>query len=405
MTGWCAGEHRSGARGREGGSHRTTQHKYETSAYAHAIPSCNPKPAAPAGGARTCFMIRARSAQVGYADAISDGSLTNRNSLRPACNGGRRRILWSCAALTLALAVAACAPSGHMTPTRAARSATASPVPSSAATSDSPSATPAATAPDPLAGCRPSVPYSSLPVLARLPAADDVAVEADGSLWVDDASRTLVHFSATGTVLQRITDPRVPEGIAMLPDGSLLLAEQGADRVVHLAPATEAFTTVVQLTPRAGQAGVDGIAYDAASNTVLVPDSPNGTLLQVPAGGGAPVRLASGLGRPVGAALASDGSVIVAAEDARGVLRVPAGGGTALAISDVTQADDVMVANGVAYVTSLTAHQLIAVDLASARTHVLVTGDSMPQGLALRPGGDLVLTDSATGTVVVVPAC
>lgn len=242
-------------------------------------------------------------------------------------------------------------------------------------------------------------------MLTRLPAADDVAVEPDGSLWIDDASRALVHVSASGSVLQRITDPRVPEGLAVLPDGSLLLAEQGPDRVVRLEPATQAFTTILQLTPRTGQAGVDGIAYDAGTNTVLVPDSPNGTLLQVPAGGGAPVRLASGLGRPVGAALASDGSVIVAAEDARGLFRVPAGGGEASAISDVTQGDDVLVAKGVAYVTSLTAHQLIAVDLASARTHVLVSGESMPQGLALRPGGDLVLTDSSTGTVAVVAAC
>ena len=249
------------------------------------------------------------------------------------------------------------------------------------------------------------MPFSSLPVLARLPGADDVAVEPDGSLWVDDASRTLVHVSPTGSVLQRITDPRVPEGIAVLPDGSLLLAEQGSDRVVRLEPATQASTTILQLTPRAGQAGLDGIAYDAATNTVLVPDSPNGTLLQVPAGGGAPARLASGLGRPVGAALATDGSVIVAAEDAKGVFRVPPGGGAPAAISDVTQGDDVVVANGVGYVTSLTAHELIAVDLASARTHVLVTGDAMPQGLALRPGGDVVLTDSSTGVVAVLAAC
>ncbi|MGH7687209.1 MAG: hypothetical protein ACREN2_10395 [Candidatus Dormibacteria bacterium] len=264
---------------------------------------------------------------------------------------------------------------------------------------------PSDTAPDPLAGCRPSVPFSSLPVVTRIAGADDVVVEPDGSLWVDDASRTLVHVSASGSVLQRIIDARAPEGIAVLPDGSLLLAEQGSDRVVRLEPATQALTTVVQLTPRAGQEGVDGIAYDAESNTVLVPDAPNGTLLEVPAGGGALARLASGLGRPVGAALAGDGSILVAAEDARGLFRVPAGGGAAAAISDVTQGDDVVVANGVAYVTSLTAHQLIAVDPASGRAHVLVTGDPMPQGLAVGPGGNLVLTDSSTGTVVVVPAC
>jgi glucose/arabinose dehydrogenase len=242
-------------------------------------------------------------------------------------------------------------------------------------------------------------------VLARLASADDVAVAADGTVWIDDASRTLLHVSNNGAVLQRISDPRVPEGIVALPDGSLLLAEQGPDRVEHLQPDTQALSVVLQLTPRAGQLGVDGIGFDMASNAVVVPDSPNGTLLEVALAGGPVTRLASGMGRPVGVAMAGDGSFLVAAENGSGLLRIPARGGSAAPVPGVSQADDVVVSGRVAYVTSLSAHQVIAVDLTTLRTRVLVTGDAQPQGLAKMPDGRLVLTDSATGAVVTLRGC
>lgn len=242
-------------------------------------------------------------------------------------------------------------------------------------------------------------------MLTRLAAADDVAVAADGTVWVDDAARTLIHVSSSGAVLQRISDPRAPEGMVVLPDGSLLLAEQGPDRVVRMQPGTQALSVVLQLTPRSGQLGVDGIAFDTAANAVVVPDSPNGTLLEASVGGGPVTRLATGLGRPVGVALVQDGSFVVVAENSTGVYRVPARGGTAAPSPAVTQADDVVVSGQVAYVTSLTAHELIAMDLVTLRTRVLVTGDAQAQGLAQMPDGLLVLTDSATGVVATLHGC
>lgn len=258
---------------------------------------------------------------------------------------------------------------------------------------------------DPLGGCAAAVAFSSLPVIVRLPGADDLAAAADGSLWVDDAQRTLEHVASGGAVLQRVDDPRAPEGIVALPDGSLLLAEQTPDRIVRLQPATASSSVVLQLTPRAGQLGVDGIAYDAASNLLLVPDSANGTLLELGLAGGAPARVASGLGRPVGAAIAGDGTVVVAAENSSGLVRVPARGGAATPVGGVSQADDVVVSGGLAYVTSLSTHQLIAIDLRSGRSRVLVTGDQDPQGLTQLPGGRLALSDSASGAVVSLRGC
>lgn len=331
-----------------------------------------------------------------YVIAISDGSLNERNRRRRGCNAGRgtaaRRV--ALAVATASVTLSGCSPSSSA-PAAGPRTSASTPP---AGTAPSPSG-------DPLAGCAATTAFSALSLIARVAGADDVAAAADGSLWVDDAERTIVHVSRTGAVLQRLSDPRAPEGIVLLPDGSLLVAEQAPDRIVHLQPETQSSTVVLQLTPRAGQEGIDGIADDLAANTLLVPDSPNGVLLSTALDGSAPVQLAAGLGRPVGAAQAGDGSVVVAAEDGSGLLRVPRGGGTATAVGGVPQADDVVVAGQVAYVTSLSAHQLIAVDLASGRSRVLVSDDQDPQGLAQLPDGRLALTDSATGTVAAVPGC
>ena len=317
--------------------------------------------------------------------------------MRPrACNGGSGHgapALLLIACVTAALT--ACSSGGSV--------AHGVPSPPSSSPPSQSSTTPVPTA-DLLSGCAPPLAFSSLPVIAHVPGADDLAAAPDGSLWVDDAQRTLVHVSSSGSVLQRIDDPRAPEGIVALPDGSLLLAEQAPDRIVRLQPATMSLSVVLQLTPRTGQEGVDGIAYDPASNMLLIPDAPNGTLLELALDGGAPTRLASGLGRPVGAATSGDGGLVVAAEDSTGLFHVAAGGAVTR-VDGVTQADDVIVSGGLAYVTSLSTRQLIAVDIAAGRSRVLVTGDQDPQGLTRLPDGRLALSDSSAGAVVSLRGC
>jgi len=267
-------------------------------------------------------------------------------------------------------------------------------------------ATPApAVAADLLAACPATAPFSALRTVARVTNPDDIAVAPDGTFWVTDAATTLTHVSASGTVLGSIDDRRAPEGVVTLASGTLLLAEQGADRVVALNPATHSESTLIQLTPRAGVDGVDGIGIDASQANVLVPDSANGTLLSVALQSGAVMRLASNLGRPVSAAITSDGAYLVAAENARGLLRVPAGGGTATPVGSISDADDVLVSGGIAYVTSLSAGEVSAVDVATGRARILVTGVSTPQGLARAADGTLLLADSQSGRIVSLRGC
>ena len=312
---------------------------------------------------------------------------------RLPCDGGLRRGAPLLAAVLITV-LAGCGPRATETPlAHVAATGSASPV-----VSPTPS--------DPLAGCASPVRFSLLPVLAHLQKADDVTAAPDGSIWVSDATTQLEHLSIAGSLLQRIADARAPEGIVVRADGSLLVAEQQPDRIVLVQPSQPTLLrTVVQLSLPAGATGVDGIGYDVSIDAVLVPDSPNGTLLEKPVSGGSATQVASGLGRPVGVAIVEDGSFVVTTENPAGMVHIPARGGTESAVSGVWDADDVVMSGPLAYVTSLGSHQLLAVDLTTLRTRVLVTSIASPQGLAQLPDGKLVLTDSTTGTIATVAGC
>src|SRR5579859_5423103 len=228
-------------------------------------------------------MIPACTAPRGSGSALSDASLMLCDNGRLTCDGGSR---WGATLLAAVLltVLAGCGPGAPATPlAHVAATGSASPVAS-------------LTPSDPLAGCASPVRFSLLPVLAHLPNADDVTAAPDGSIWVSDATSQLEHLSIAGSLLQRIADARAPEGIVVRADGSLLVAEQRPDRVVLVQPSQPTLLrTVEQLNLPAGATGVDGIGYDASIDSVLVPDAPNGTLLEKPVSGGASTQLATGL--------------------------------------------------------------------------------------------------------------
>jgi sugar lactone lactonase YvrE len=264
-------------------------------------------------------------------------------------------------------------------------------------------ATPAAGSLDRCPGPRPP---GALPILARPPLRpDDLAVAAEGGLWVSDPDGGhLARVDAAGRQVVRIEDPRGPEGIGVLGDGRLVLAEQKPNRLVTLRPPDPAVTELVSLSPARGRLGVDGIALDRARRRVLIPDSAAGALRALPVEGGPMATLATGLGRAVGAAAAPDGSVYVVAEASPGLLRVDPGGGVH-SVGRLGDLDDVVLSGGLLYVTALGAHSVLAVDPVGGGDRTLATGLGEPQGLAVLADGRLAAADSTTGLIVAVDHC
>jgi sugar lactone lactonase YvrE len=284
---------------------------------------------------------------------------------------------------------------------------TPSPVISTAAPAGVATAAPASS--PPAAGldhCPAPRPLGTLPVLARPSLRpDDLAVAAEGGLWVSDPDGGhLARLDAAGHRVVRVDDPRGPEGIGVLGDGRLVLAEQRPNRLVTLRPPDPAVTELLVLPPARGQLGVDGIALDPARRRLLIPDSAAGALRALPLDGGPMLTLATGLGRAVGTAAAPDGSVYVVAEASPGLLRVDTGGGVH-PVGRLADLDDVVVSDGLLYVTALGRHSVVAVDPAGGGDRTLATGLVEPQGLAVLPDGRLAAADSTSGLIVAVDHC
>ena len=163
-----------------------------------------------------------------------------------------------------------------------------------------------------------SYPSQALVVLAQnLPSPDDLLLAPNGSIYISDVQdQTIKEYTQDGNLQTLISGLSEPEGMVVLPDGSLIIAEQGKNRLVHYDPTTKALSLFLAFRNTTGQDGVDGIAYDLKTQTIIVPDSPNGTVLRVSLDGKTVSEIAHGFARPTGAWVEADGSILVVDENA-----------------------------------------------------------------------------------------
>jgi streptogramin lyase len=305
----------------------------------------------------------------------------------------------SVAALLLAaMGCTSCSPQPAQPVASVTAAASSAPSPPSVRSSSSP-------APATLAGCPRAQPELALPVIARLSGdPDDVSAAPDGSIWVSDSElHAVLHLSGSGAVLGRI-QVNDPEGSVVLPDGQLAVADQTGNLVVVMASTPGALVKVLSALPAAaGQLGVDGIGYDAASGQLLVPDSPVGRLFSVSPASGALILLASGMGRIVDATVGPDGAIYAVAETARGLQRVPRGGGAAVQVGRLSDLDDVVALNGLLYVTDLSG-SVWAVDPSTGGQRELVSHAAAPQGLVV-VAGRLLLVDETSRAISSLRPC
>jgi hypothetical protein len=300
--------------------------------------------------------------------------------------------------VSVAVAMAGCA-SSTTVPTALSNSPAAPPA-RGASTAPVTATTQGAT----LSGCPSARRESQLPVLAHLADdPDDVAVDGAGDIWVTArAAHRITELSAHGAVLATVSDSGGPEGIAALPDGRFVVADQLSNALSILTPGETNVSPLQPLSNHTTNAGVDGISYDATNKRVLVPDSPNGTLLAYVVGGDTTV-LRRALGRPVAATTDPLGDTYIGMENAPGVL-VIAPNGTARSLGTFSQVDEVVYLNGLLYVADL-AGTVDAIDPVSGRSAALVVAAPAPQGLAATTDGSLVLVDETTRVVATVAAC
>ena len=232
---------------------------------------------------------------------------------------------------------------------------------------------------------------------SNLDAPDDLALAPDGSIYFSDTQDgTVTRLTPDGQLLTVISGLNVPEGIVLLPNGSLIVVEQGWNRLDQYDPATNRLSWFVRLVNDTTQEGVDGItldSWDPQAVSVIIPDSPNGTLLRASLDGQKVTLLAKGFTRPTGAWAEADGSLLVADENGNALFRVHPDG-TSEKLADLPSPDDVVEDQaGNIFVCTLGDGAVHWISATTREDTILAKAFINPQGLSFDLKGNLVVTD------------
>jgi len=250
--------------------------------------------------------------------------------------------------------------------------------------------------------------YTLHMVLQGVGRPDDLAFDREGHLLFSDFyAGTISRVNANGSVTVLLRGIAGPEGIVVLSDGTMIVAEQYTNRILSFAPQRTSSTVLRQLpgTPSTQKCkdGVDGIAFDSTSNTLIVPDSPTGEVYRLSLDGKTLTLLASGIVRPVGAAVDGQGNIYVVDECGGDLWRI-APNKTKTSIGRFGMLDDVALdTHGNVLVTDLqpSIHALIRMNLATGKRELLVNNGLIePQGLAIDAQDNIFVSDDYANLIL-----
>ena len=169
--------------------------------------------------------------------------------------------------------------------------------------------------------------YTSQVLLSGVDRPDDLAFDQQGHLLFSDFyNGTVSRLNADGSTTKIITGLAGPEGLVVLSNGTMIVAEQRTNRILTLAPRAKSLTVLRAIpgTPSSAPCkdGIDGIALDPTTNTLIVPDSPTGDVYRLSLDGKKLTLIASGIVRPVGAVVDAQGTIYVADECGGAIVRI-----------------------------------------------------------------------------------
>ena len=237
---------------------------------------------------------------------------------------------------------------------------------------------------------------------------DDLAFDPQGRiLFSDEFDGTISRLNADGSVTLLLSDRAGPEGMVVRPDGTIIFAEQDTNRIMSLAPGARTPTVLRALPGVPSNAsckhGVDGIAFDPTTDTIIVPDSPTGAVYRMSLDGKTFTLLATGIVRPVGAGVDSQGNIYVADECGGAVWRITPDGKTTR-IGGFGMPDDVVpdwYGNVLVIDLQPSIHALIRLNPTTGKRATLASqGYIEPQGLVIDAQGNLYVSDDYANIIV-----
>ncbi len=237
---------------------------------------------------------------------------------------------------------------------------------------------------------------------------DDLIFDPQGRLVFSDFYNGNVRrLNANGSTTTIISGLAGPEGLVYLSDGTLIIAEQRTNRILQLSPDGMSLT-VLRTLPGvpSGQSckdGVDGIALDPTTKTLIVPDSPIGNVYRMSLDGSHLQLLATGITRPVGAAVDARGNIFVADECGGAVWRITPGGAVTR-MGGFGMPDDVVFdpqGNMLVIDLQTSIHALVRVLASNGKHEVLASkGFIEPQGVVVTKNGTIYVSDDYADTIV-----
>ncbi|QBD80146.1 hypothetical protein EPA93_30875 [Ktedonosporobacter rubrisoli] len=255
--------------------------------------------------------------------------------------------------------------------------------------------------------------YRSHILLRRFGRPNDLAFDSKGHLLFSDSyNGTINRLNANGTVTILLRGMAGPAGLVVGKDGSLIIAEQRTNRILFLKPRAPSPSVLRTLPGNVSQArcknGIDGIALDPITETLILPDSPTGDVYRMSLDGKTLTRLATGIVRPVDAAIDQKGNIYVTDECGGALWRItPEGKKTRFGGFGRLNAVAID-SHGNIFVTDLSPkiHALIYLDPQTDKREVLIQqGLLAPQGLAIDAHDRIFLSDSHANIIMeLIPA-
>ena len=236
---------------------------------------------------------------------------------------------------------------------------------------------------------------------------DDLTFDSKGTIWFSDGVHgTIDRINADRTVSILMKGLRRPEGVVVLPDNTVVFAEQITNRILAFTPGAATPTLLRQMPGTASSApckdGINGIAFDSTTNSLIIPDSPTGDVYRMSLDGKTLQLLISGLARPDSAVVDKQGTVYIDAECGGSIWRVPRSG-SITHLDGFGMLDDIVIdPYGNLLVTDVSAaiHALIRVNLATGTREVLASqGYEKPEGLLVDAKDNIYLADDDVGKI------
>jgi DNA-binding beta-propeller fold protein YncE len=250
--------------------------------------------------------------------------------------------------------------------------------------------------------------YASQILLSGVRRPDDLAFDKQGHLLFSDFYHgTISRLNADGSVTRIVSGLAGPEGLVVLSNGTMIIAEQRTNRILTLAPGGKSLTVLRTIPGTPGTApckdGIDGIAFDATTNTLIVPDSPTGNVYRLSLDGKKLSLITSGIVRPVGAVVDAQGTIYVADECGGAVMRITPDG-RSTRIGGFGQPDDVALdhhGNLLLIDLQPSIHALIRVRQSTGKHEVLASkGFIEPQGLVIDKNDNIYVSDDYANKIV-----